>query len=493
MLRLQGLHPVWLQDVHWEYFMHSIMALEGQQTWLPLLAHSDPRHPNFCNKNRRVTPASIIVECSGVGGGDLNLAQPWHVCIRTNKHKQQVYGPSLALLEESVRTSDQSTIHFTGLGLTKSLQEFLVLHYYATDSAASWFDLLSDWFPQVRWPSPGRLRHLARDIFRRIHVAPSHRRAPHPCWTGPMNLVLRLLLGLGRRQIISFKGTPPLTNVMVRGFSAGSFVGLTVLHLLWKQRELFAQGILGGIACPPALLGNIPHEKMQQVVLIHYHADQLCMWKPAEGHPLSGRTVYVHSNWKHLNHFGNHEHNYSHWLENVPPPGIYPVWKVMLDNPDMANPQKRDASALRLLSWLSFSLDSHTSVLLGKLMKQLATDEENNPAILRTVQESKIGATWGNLAETHAGLMDQITVSNLAQANDIISQLYRTFLARLSFPRLVHFLDLVLPQMLPHQRIREQNQVRHLTSHWLSLLEQVVTLELPVFVSLLEGGTYPMG
>ena len=97
-------------------------------------------------------------------------------------HKQQVYGPSLALLEESVRTSDQSTIHFTGLGLTKSLQEFLVLHYYATDSAASWFDLLSDCFPQVRWPSPGRLRHLARDIFRRIHVAPSHRRAGLDRW-----------------------------------------------------------------------------------------------------------------------------------------------------------------------------------------------------------------------------------------------------------------------------------------------------------------------
>ena len=148
------------------------------------------------------------------------------------------------------------------------------------------------------------------------------------------------------------------------------------------------------------------------------------------------------------------------------------MWRVMLDNPDMANPQKRDAFALRLLSWLSFSLDKHTSALLAKLMKQLATEEENNPAILRTVQESRIGATWNSLAETRAGLMDQITVSNLAQSNDTISQLYRTFLARLSFPRLVHFLDLVLPQMLPHQRIREQNQVRHLTSHWLSLLEQ---------------------
>ena len=178
MLRLQGLHPVWLQDVHWEYFMHSIMALEGQQTWLPLLAHSDPRHPNHCNKNRRVTPATITVECSGLGGGDLHLAQPWHVCIRTNKHKQQVYGPSLALLEESVRTSDQSTIHFTGLGLTKSLQEFLVLHYYATDSASSWFDLLSDWFPHYDshlCPIPG-----SADMPTRGHSR--DRSLMHPCY-----------------------------------------------------------------------------------------------------------------------------------------------------------------------------------------------------------------------------------------------------------------------------------------------------------------------
>ena len=287
-----------------------------------------------------------------------------------------------------------------------------------------------------------------------------------------MNLLLSLILGHGRRQIVSLIGPPSQVNVLVRGFSAGSFVGLTVLHLLWKRQALLAQGILGGIACPPALLEGIPHERMQQVVLLHYKADQLCMWRPVEGHSLAGRTVYVYGDWKHLNHFGSQEHNYCHWLENIPPPGVYPVWRVMLDNPDMANPQKRDASALRLLSWLSFSLDQHTSALLAKLMKQLATEEENNPAILRTVQESSIGATWNSLVDIRSGLIDQITVNNLAQSNDTVSQLYRTFLARLSFPRLVHFLDLVLPQMLPHQRIREQNQVRHLTSHWLSLLEQ---------------------
>ena len=297
----------------------------------------------------------------------------------------------------------------------------------------SWFDLRQEWFPQVRWASPGQIRHLAKHIYGRIHVAPSHRRAPHPCWTGPMNLLLSLILGHGRRQIVSLIGPPPQVNVLVRGFSAGSFVGLTVLHPLWRWQALLAQGILGGIACPPALLEGIPHERMQQVVLLHYKADQLCMWRPVEGHALAGRTVYVYGDWKHLNHFGSQEHNYCHWLENIPPPGVYPLWRVMLDNPDMANPQKRDASALRLLSWLSFSLDKHTSALLAKLMKQLTTEEENNPAILRTVQESGIGATWNSLVDIRSGLIDQITRNNIAQSNDTVSQLYRTFLARLSF------------------------------------------------------------
>ena len=187
------------------------------------------------------------------------------------------------------------------------------------------------------------------------------------------------------------------------------------------------------------------------------------MWKPLEGHAPARRTVYVSGDWK-LLHFG------SQGLDKIPACGSYHAWKVMLLSPAMANPQKRDASALRLLSWLSFSLDDLTSALLGKLMKQLATEEESSSAILRIVQESKIGTTWHNSAEIRLGLIDQITVSNLTQPSTVVTQLYRTFLTRLSFLRLVHFLDLVLPQMVPHQRIRDQNQVRHLTSHWLSLL-----------------------
>ena len=73
------------------------------------------------------------------------------------------------------------------------------------------------------------------------------------------------------------------------------------------------------------------------------------------------------------------------------------------------------------------------------------------------------------MAQVRTGLIDQISISNLSLPSEVVTQLYRTFLTRLSLPRLVHFLDLVLPQMHPHQQVREHNDIRQLTSHFLSL------------------------
>ena len=189
-------------------------------------------------------------------------------------------------------------------------------------------------FSRIGFPRCGghRLGSCATgsDKFTALYIAPSHRRTPHPCWTEPMNLLLSLILGHGRKRIVSLLeatnsllGPPPqIVNVLVRGFSARSFVGLTVLHLLWKWQAIHARGVLGAIACPPALLERIPHEMMQQLALLHYWADQLCMWRPAEGYVLARRTVYVYGDWKLLNHFGSQEHSYCHWLDNVPPVGL---------------------------------------------------------------------------------------------------------------------------------------------------------------------------
>ena len=93
LARLQGLHPPWIRDDDWEYFIIFVLEVEGRKAGSVVLPNADPRHPGYNGTSQRVAPNPVIVECSGLGGGDLKLAQPWHVCIRTNKHKQQVYGP----------------------------------------------------------------------------------------------------------------------------------------------------------------------------------------------------------------------------------------------------------------------------------------------------------------------------------------------------------------------------------------------------------------
>ena len=98
--------------------------------------------------------------------------------------------------------------------------------------------------------------------------------------------------------------------------------------------------------------------------------------------------------------------------------------------------------------------------------------EATNPALMQTVSESEVGVAWNNLMQVRTGLIDQISISNLSLPSEAVTELYRTFLARLPLPRLVHFLDLVLPQMHPHQQVRDRNDIRQLTSHYLSLYGQ---------------------
>ena len=241
---------------------------------------------------------------------------------------------------------------------------------------------------------------MVKQMFPTVHITPSHRRAPHPCWTGPMNLLLRLVFGHGRMRFVSYldKSLPNSVNVLVRGFSAGSFVGLTVLHLLWKMRSMNARATLGAIACPPKLLEMVPVQQAKHLLLLHYHGDQLCMWRPPSNHFLAKRTVYVTGDARLNNHFGSPEHDYCHWVEIAPYPGQYDAWKMLLLAPDMA---RRDASAFRLISWLSLSLGENTSVLLSKLMKQLAEGIDGEcPALLQIVQDSGL-STLGAALPKH--------------------------------------------------------------------------------------------
>ena len=111
LIRFQGLHPPWVSTAEWEFLMWFALALERDRSWSAAWQHTDPRHPGYNGARAKLAPEPVIVECSGLGGGDLQLAQQWHVCIKTNKHNQRIYGPSMALVEESIRLPDKSMIH----------------------------------------------------------------------------------------------------------------------------------------------------------------------------------------------------------------------------------------------------------------------------------------------------------------------------------------------------------------------------------------------
>ena len=116
----------------------------------------------------------------------------------------------------------------------------------------SWCSITLDWIA----PSIGM--HSCLKSCRRFSsrvIAPSHRRMPYVLWTDSMTLIWNLLMGgrMGR-----YTGSPDTLvfdqRIDLRGFSAGSFAGLSTLHLLWKIPNVVTNGKLGAIACPPQLI-----------------------------------------------------------------------------------------------------------------------------------------------------------------------------------------------------------------------------------------------
>ena len=136
--------------------------------------------------------------------------------------------PSLAPMEEKVDVpgifGGTETVQVTALGRSKAANEFLVLHYFGLDSAKHWDALLSEVLPAVQLP--GGRRATALEMFGASHIAPSHRRMPHVLWTDSMTLIWNLLMGgrMGRYTVFD-------QRIDLRGFSAGSFAGLSTLHL----------------------------------------------------------------------------------------------------------------------------------------------------------------------------------------------------------------------------------------------------------------------
>ena len=209
-------------------------------------------------------------------------------------------------------------------------------------------------------------------------------------------------------------------------------------------------GKLGAIACPPQLIVTPPTD--HTLHLLHYEADQLCVWKPGEHQleQLQIRYTYVSTEGPaYREHFGAKQHNYSHWLSLNHTAGWWDLARFLFVNPEAASSAKRDATPLRLLSWLSFRLEPSVDELIEATMVYLSTVDKVKDSDLLALGTThlKMDTPFDSAEALRDHLIELISVRNLRHRPEALFALFRQFLQRLTLPRMCHFLDLVLPQL----------------------------------------------
>ena len=416
-------------------------------------------------------PQLVNIDCTGLGGHDLGGFKDYDICLRTDKYSQSIYGPSVTPLESPGRDGTHQ-VTLVALGGSKAMQEFLVLHYLATDSAREWDVFLDSCLPECTWVRAGPRRALALHMYDKCQIAPSHRRFAHPSWIAGMKLMLDLLLGARKHRYLGkCLADPRPAEVYVRGFSAGSYSGICLLHLLWNMPHVQVGGILGGISCPPALIHGILPEHGQSLMLIHLTTDRLCQWHPYDEtlRSLNCKYCIVDRTTLELRElFGACEHSYGHWIDLSLPHGRYPLYQLLRRYSDVAPPQARDIAPLRLVSWVSCEVPDHVQQVLNQLMVLFGAVAPVSSDEVLAIGVQQLGVTSSGEISWDAvrdALIREITFGGTTCPTQEVCRLMAEFLQRLPLPRLVHFLDMILPQMVPVQSPCQSRRRRFASSY----------------------------
>ena len=427
---------------------------------------SDPKRTNWPSRK-------IILDATGLGGGDLPSPSKADITVRTDKHKQNIYGPSMTTVETVANSHAWGRTVSTALGISKAAHEFLVLHYFATDSIPYWNAFIHEVMPLVPLPTPAVRRAEVEELLRRTHIAPSHRRTPHHTWKDALSLVMDLLLGFGKRRYFNMARVwQRATSVHIKGFSAGSYVGLALVHVFREIKSIRTCSVLGAIACPPSFL-KVPDDR-HTVHLLHYVPDKLCRWNPVQPflETLRCKSTIVHGHFDlHQHHFGKDEHNYAHWLNLQLEGGIFSLPHLMMRYDDAALSQRRDAAPLRLISWLTFSLPYALQDFVEVLMTHYGNRDPESTDKLH--EYLAIHCPRCSILEHPDVIRDHI-VNKIRDWNQewqpkSLLDLFEGFLARMPLHRLAHFLDMVLPQLSPMHTRWDDPQKTLLCCHFFRL------------------------
>ncbi len=124
--------------------------------------------------------------------------------------------------------------------------------------------------------------------------------------------------------------------------------------------------------------------------------------------------------------------------------GWFSLWQFLQTFPEAADPKLRDVTPLSLMSWLSCQLSDRTDLLIKECMAEFSQVE---PVHSDKIKQTDAGGNWQTWDHMRDAVIDEIAVKGRAQPPAVVVNLIRGFLQRLPLPRLLHFVDLVLPQM----------------------------------------------
>ena len=398
-------------------------------------------------------PGSLDVQCTGLGGGELD--EDWDVLLACKK-EAHVYGPSLS------KQDDWNARAGTIAG-TAHTQEYLLLHIAMFPIGAH------TWCRVLGMPSADQLQaqiiSRAMKLLRFCPIIPAHRKPPWPGYMHGLRLFTKLLVahplvGVCLPPEIRPVDLLRLTGYMVgslfiRGHSAGSYAGMVWETILSEFPDVDGKTVLAAIALPPSLLTAHSLSQLRQIHLIHHADDRLCVWNPSN-HDIKllrqrGFAITHITGWR--AYLGTAQHSYSHWTRVALPEGR-PDMAQLEGTPGVLPFEVYSQAPLRLISWCSFELPKTAKKLLRELAEMCELPETTTQALVTHIAVHNSEVKTEQEATQYLASLATVTISSRTKLLNYTTMVQH-FLGTLQLPMAVYMLDYYLPMLSPNEGYNE--------------------------------------
>ena len=426
-----------------------------------LASHTDPQYTdwkitvmdNTSWQLNDADPGSLEVQCTGLGGGELD--EDWDVLLACKK-EAHVYGPSLS------KQDDWNARAGTVAG-TAHTQEYLLLHIAMFPIGAHF------WCRVLGMPSANQLQaqiiSRAMKLLRFCPIIPAHRKPPWPGYIHGLRLFTKLLVahplvGVCLPPEIRPVDVLRLTGYMVgsiyiRGHSAGSYAGMVWETILSEFPDVGGKTVLAAIALPPSLLTTCNFSQLREIHLIHHADDRLCVWNPSN-HDIKllrqwGFKIMHITGWR--AYLGTAQHNYSHWTRVALPEGR-PDMEQLEGTPGVLPFEVYSQAPLLLISWCSFELPRTARKLLRELAEMCELPETTTQALVTHIAAHNSEVKTEQEATQYLATLATVTISSRTKLLNYTTMVQH-FLGTLQLPLAVYMLDYYLPMLSPNEGYNE--------------------------------------